>query len=193
MPLQKQKNNREIEILIKEAILITIRDNIPVEQILRVYIDETEEQEEIIEDETPKEDTINFNNLDNQNVNKENLKNVNKENLENINKENLENVNKENLENNEDKIEKIANEIKTENKVGSVDFSNIDNIVNSDGNIENIMAPKDLETLEKNNKEKINKDDENDEDKLKIGEDLEINLDELSFDNEIKLDDIEEL
>ena len=193
LPLQKQKNNREIEILIKEAILITIRDNIPVEQILRVYIDETEEQEEIIEDETPKEDTINFNNLDNQNVNKENLKNVNKENLENINKENLENVNKENLENNEDKIEKIANEIKTENKVGSVDFSNIDNIVNSDGNIENIMAPKDLETLEKNNKEKINKDDENDEDKLKIGEDLEINLDELSFDNEIKLDDIEEL
>ena len=44
LPLQKQKNNREIETLIKEAILITIRDNIPVEQILRVYIDETEEE-----------------------------------------------------------------------------------------------------------------------------------------------------
>ena len=34
-PLQVQKNNRELEVLIKEAILITIRDNIPVEQILR--------------------------------------------------------------------------------------------------------------------------------------------------------------
>ena len=45
-PLQKQKNNRELELLVKEAILNTIRDNIPVEHILRVYIDETEEQEE---------------------------------------------------------------------------------------------------------------------------------------------------
>lgn len=46
LPLQLQKNNRELEILIKEAILITIRDNIPVERILRAYMDETEEIEE---------------------------------------------------------------------------------------------------------------------------------------------------
>ena len=49
-PLQIQKNNRELDILIKEAILTTIRDNVPVEQILRAYIDETEETDIIVEE-----------------------------------------------------------------------------------------------------------------------------------------------
>tara|TARA_R110002072_G_scaffold76776_6_gene179821 strand:+ start:1688 stop:2701 length:1014 start_codon:yes stop_codon:yes gene_type:complete len=50
VPLQKQKNNREIEYIIKECILNTIRENIPVEQILRAYIDETEETDIIVEE-----------------------------------------------------------------------------------------------------------------------------------------------
>ena len=44
-PLQTQKNSREIEIIIKECILNAIRDSIPVEGILRAYMDETEEQD----------------------------------------------------------------------------------------------------------------------------------------------------
>lgn len=58
MPLQIQKNNRELEIIVKECILNTIRENIPVENILRIYLDETletdiqvEETSEIIADE----------------------------------------------------------------------------------------------------------------------------------------------
>ena len=59
-PLEIQKRNRELECIIKECILDTIRDSIPVEMILRSYIDETndtetevsETVEEIIE-ETP--------------------------------------------------------------------------------------------------------------------------------------------
>tara|TARA_B100001093_G_scaffold495446_2_gene539952 strand:- start:1654 stop:2691 length:1038 start_codon:yes stop_codon:yes gene_type:complete len=43
MPLQTQKNNREIEIIIKECILNSIRDNIPIENILKTYLDETQE------------------------------------------------------------------------------------------------------------------------------------------------------
>ena len=43
LPLQQQKNNRELELLIKESILLTIRDNIPVDKILRTYMEETEE------------------------------------------------------------------------------------------------------------------------------------------------------
>ena len=50
LPLQLQKNNRELELLIKEAILITIRDNIPVEIILKAYMDETEELEDLEKD-----------------------------------------------------------------------------------------------------------------------------------------------
>ena len=44
-PLQIQKNNREIELIVKECILNSIRDSIPVDTILRAYMDETEEQD----------------------------------------------------------------------------------------------------------------------------------------------------
>jgi len=48
-PLQIQKNNRECELICKECILNVIRENIPVDKILRAYIDETEEEEIITE------------------------------------------------------------------------------------------------------------------------------------------------
>lgn len=55
--LQQQKNNRELELLIQECIMMTIRESIPTEQIIRAYMDESEEQEEevIIEDIKPEE------------------------------------------------------------------------------------------------------------------------------------------
>jgi len=49
MPLQYQKNMRECELLCRESILSVIRESIPVEKILRAYIDETVD-EEIIEE-----------------------------------------------------------------------------------------------------------------------------------------------
>jgi hypothetical protein len=56
-PLQVQKNNRELELLIKECILNTIRESIPIEHILQMYLDETletdvevEEKKEVITD-----------------------------------------------------------------------------------------------------------------------------------------------
>ena len=42
-PLEQQKNNREIEIIVQTCIMNTIRDNIPIDQLLRQYIDETQE------------------------------------------------------------------------------------------------------------------------------------------------------
>ena len=53
-PLQTQKFHREIEMIIQECILNTIRDSIPVEAILHAYMDETVEEhvtEEITEQE----------------------------------------------------------------------------------------------------------------------------------------------
>lgn len=70
-PLQVQKNNRELEVIVQECILITIRDSIPVESILRAYMDESVEEviveeikEQIIDDPAAKkslnhEDVIN--------------------------------------------------------------------------------------------------------------------------------------
>ena len=49
LPLQYQKNLRETELICKECILEVIRDSMPVDKILRAYIDETVD-EEIVEE-----------------------------------------------------------------------------------------------------------------------------------------------
>jgi len=61
-PLQIQKHNRELEVIIQECILNTLRESIPVESILKAYMDETVEEdvveeikEQIIEDPNKKE------------------------------------------------------------------------------------------------------------------------------------------
>jgi hypothetical protein len=80
-PLQIQKNHRELEIIIQEAILNTLRESIPVEAILRAYMDETVEedvveeikeqiieepvkQEQIQQQEQNNENKIKFNDVD---------------------------------------------------------------------------------------------------------------------------------
>ena len=58
-PLEQQKNNREFELIVQTCIMNTIRDNIPIEILLKQYIDETQEidvetTEKIIHDPKPK-------------------------------------------------------------------------------------------------------------------------------------------
>jgi len=57
---QTQKNNREIELIINECILNTIRDNIPISTLLKVYLDETTEEviTEEIKEEIVKKDVV---------------------------------------------------------------------------------------------------------------------------------------
>jgi len=52
--LTVQKNNRQLEILVQESIMNTIRDSVPVEMILRAYMDETVE-EDVVEEIKEKE------------------------------------------------------------------------------------------------------------------------------------------
>ena len=77
-PLATQKHNREIEQIVKECILDTVRSNIPIENILQVYLDESMEEdvqvevkEEIISDEPIEEsedtESVNEGNSDNAN------------------------------------------------------------------------------------------------------------------------------
>jgi hypothetical protein len=59
LPLQYQKNMRENTVLCQESILEVIRESMPIEKILRAYIDETTEEEiteELIEEDIPEED-----------------------------------------------------------------------------------------------------------------------------------------
>jgi hypothetical protein len=55
-PLQIQKQNRELEIIVQECILNTIRESIPVEAILKEYMQDEYVEEELIEE--IKEDVI---------------------------------------------------------------------------------------------------------------------------------------
>ena len=82
-PLQIQKHNRELEIIIQEAILNTLRESIPVETILKAYLEETVEEdvveeikEQVIEETIPSKELgkelekdsssskLSFNNID---------------------------------------------------------------------------------------------------------------------------------
>ena len=48
-PLQVQKHNRELEIIVQECVLNAVRDSIPIENILKAYMDETTEDEVVEE------------------------------------------------------------------------------------------------------------------------------------------------
>ena len=218
-PLQAQKNNRELEVLIKEAILTTIRDNIPVEQILRAYMDESEEQEELL-------NKLDKNIADKKDANSEvkldeklkdlskNLDDKKKEateaNIENVeNEANIETV--ETVETAESKddleISVDTNNILTDKNEYSLNFSDIDDVFDSTGTENKVSAPKDLETLDKisaiNNERRAREDaEENDSDeniKLNIGDDINLSMDTINLDLPLELkddpilDDIEHL
>ena len=68
-PLQTQKNGREMEMIVQECILMTIRESIPTEAIIRAYMDESVEQEEEIFIETMKDPVLDTTSNTNTDVN----------------------------------------------------------------------------------------------------------------------------
>ena len=138
-PLNVQKNNRELELLIKENILNTIRESVPIDNILKAYLDETQETDveveekiENIEKEIKKEDDNNkeldkIKNEIKQEIkqeidNKSNIKNVLKDINKNINKD-LSNDIENNLE--EINLDSLTEDTKNVNK-NSLDFEELD-------------------------------------------------------------------
>lgn len=178
-PLQVQKHNRELELIIREQILNSIRDNIPVENILKVYLDESieedvqvEESEEIISTEP----VIEKNSTDDK---------VDVETDETNDGENDGDIKEESNDNMEGGATEASREISTlENSAHErIQFNDIDNAISTTNEIEEIQAPKTVERLEqisseRNEARKIEEAADDDEDeKLKIGE--KINLTEL--------------
>jgi len=126
-PLAQQKNNREFEQIIQECIMTTIRDSIPTEEIIRAYMDETQEQEEevIIE-----------------NIHDEEAKAE---------------VKAEEVKSEEVKSEEVKEEIPVvpsivdkdeEPVVTKLSFNDVDSAQSIDGIVESIEAPKNIERLE---------------------------------------------
>ena len=160
-PLQIQKHNRELELIIREQILNTIRENIPVENILKVYLDETieddtqvEESEEIISTEPVVEDEEDKTDEDKTQTDEADIKRANME------------------------IEPLDNEQKRD----KLRFNDIDNAIGINKTMEDILAPKTMERLEqisrdRNDSRKLDEHSDSDDDgddRLKIGEKISL-------------------
>jgi hypothetical protein len=181
-PLQIQKYNRELEIIIQECILNTIRDNIPIESILRAYMDETVEEdvveeikEQVIEDPASTSSS----------------------------KPN------ESTHITENKIEEVpvASSIMEEPVISSskLTFNDMDTVLNTNNKEEIISAPKTIERLEeiselRNKQRRIEEEEETEKDRIKISDQYEdltnfdirdITKPDLDLENDFLLDDIE--
>ena len=159
-PLQIQKNNRELEIVVKECILLSIRDSIPVEDILRAYMDETQETDVEVEEQVGE-------------IEKE-VENV--EDL-NINEKLKDNNSKNSSEENVSMTVKERNE----NLKEAIKFSDVDIAFENNGLNNFIEAPKDIERLEQissmnHERRKLEEADDDDDgnEKIKIGSDISL-------------------
>lgn len=171
--LQVQKHKREMEIMVQECILTTIRESIPTESIIRAYLDENEEeeQEEIIEP-VPEEES------------KEESKEGHEE-----QKDGTKEDTKDNTEESSTKEPELPPVLSVENMdndkvVTKLSFNDIDDA--SDGTT--INAPKTIERLEqiseeRNEKRKLEEDEDEEE-----GERIKIHMD-----NDVELTDIFDL
>ena len=106
-PLQTQKNDRELELIVKECILNTIRESIPIEHILQMYLDETQETDVEVEE---KKEIV---------TDKEALEKLNKlkeaKELEKIKKETLEKIKEESKTNLKKSIKNATKDLNEDN------------------------------------------------------------------------------
>jgi hypothetical protein len=188
-PLLTQRVNRELELIVQESILNTIRDSIPTEAIIRAYMDESVEQEEevIIENIGPEPVPVQVG----------------------------EDKDKENEKEKEDELEKpqlvpsISN-IDNEPVITKLKFNDYDSVLDSEtGSVSDVNAPKNIERLEEistsraiQRKLEEEDDDDYDDDKIKIHTNSDIDLGEMdvfdmnksdTFGDSITLDGVEEL
>jgi hypothetical protein len=162
MPLNIQRNNRELEIMTKECVLDTIRDNIPVEEILKVYMDDSveedvqvEETEEIISEEPVLDDA------------------------------DVASTPVETSTTDTARASTTDATITTDVAIiptpdsQKIQFSDIDNTIDSEKNVSTNIVPKSVANLEKislenNQRRKEDESEENEDEKIKIGNDIDL-------------------
>ena len=165
--LQKQKNMREMELLIQECILITIRDSIPTEDIIRAYMDESVEQEEEVFVEQVKEPVLE------------------KDTETETETETNTNTTEQKLEAEETVDVPITPSIKNmdeENVITRLSFNNNDSVLDENDTIQEVDAPKTLERLEEISSSRAlermiaeNENNDSDDERIKIStEDIDL-------------------
>lgn len=178
-PLNHQKNMRECELIIKECILNVIRESIPIEKILRSYIDKTTETEVTVEEEiiaeekkSPEQEKV-----DNQasTIDEQTNNSVNEtQNSVNETRNNVEPIT-------ESVIIKRDEEVLPQQKSVSLSFNDMDKVLNMSTNKEeHIEAPKTIDRLEtisnlRNEERRREEEEEDDIETLTINSDLDPN------------------
>jgi len=211
-PLQTQKHHRELEIIVQECILNTVRDSIPVEAILQAYMDETIE-EHVVEE--IKEQEIEDPNKDAKNDNPTQIISETKE-SEGTGPEAPKHLESDPvsaiLEQNKLEADIVFPTLSNEGESSSygsskLSFSDVDYAADSENNVQVVDAPKNFERLEeistmRNAQRKMEEEEDNDNVKLQIF-DQDVALDtldvhniefpELRLEPDLLLDDIEVL
>ena len=183
-PLQIQKNTRELEQIIQECILISIRDSIPTEAIIRAYMDESvEQEEEVIIEDIPEEE------VKEEEKKEEEVKEEKKE---------------------EEEVPSIVPSIQNvdeEEVVTKLSFNDMDAVLDEQNELQTIEAPKSIERLEELSTERaivkrLEEESDDDDERIKISTE-NINLDgfddltpiqrSLPEQEKIILNDVEEL
>jgi hypothetical protein len=170
-PLQIQKHNRELEIIIKECVMNTIRETMPVEDILRAYMSETQEEEvkvseEVIERPAPepvvetKKADVSTSNSDVANTPQKDDNTTDDAGSSQTN-------------------ENVTLDISTE-LPDSISFNDTDTAVDVSGFETEVNAPKTVERLEKiayeANERRKEEEEEEDDMPIKIGEEVRLEL-----------------
>jgi hypothetical protein len=193
-PLQIQKNKHEIEFLVKEAILLTIRDNIPVEKILQSYMEESEEVEvtnaPVVSNIEPNSANSAANSTANSTANQSpipvnpsampvdlSVNQILTDNKLETYAANLKNELLPNLTTNTSPISQPS----TSSEKLKINFVDKDIVFQENGVQQEVIAPKDLNTLqqlanEKKLKEANEKSYDDDEDKITLGSAIDLNL-----------------
>jgi len=182
-PLQMQKNNRELEIIVQDCILVTIRESIPTEDIIRAYMDESVEHEETVT-----------------------IENLNDTELAKIAEESKEPEKKEDDKKEEPEVVPSIRNINEEEVVTRLTFNDVDTMIDANNQRTDVIVSKDIDNLEKiatSNaiQRKLEEEEDDMEERLKIHTDDFVELDGFesldekkdSFNDDIILNDIVEL
>jgi len=174
VPLQVQKHNRELEIIVQECILNAVRESIPIEGILRAYMDETVEEdvvEEIKEQVVEKSAPVNARG----------------------DTEFISEVKEKDKEKEKEKEQQVQSSQET---TSSLKFNDVDSVLDNNNKEEFVNAPKTYDRLEEiskmRNEQRKQDEEEDDDEVLKISEES-VDLGSLDVhvigQPEIKLDD----
>lgn len=181
-PLLTQKNNRELEVIIQECILLAIRESIPTEAIIRAYMDESVEQEEEI--------TI------------ENIEDPETLAEQKEGEKEAENINSIVAEDELPEVVPAIKNIDNEDVITRLTFDNSDSVMDTNNIVKTVEAPKTIERLEEISTSRAiaRKLEEEDEERITISTDP---IDLSGFDildepdtnprDDILLNDVEEL